>query len=417
MRRIKLGTLFLISFLCLNFPQTISAQCMNYPVTLEDREMHADHIVLGRIVSQEAYWDREHQNIRTLNIVEVTAWLKGNTGQTEIGVITLGGVVGDRAQVSHPALQLKPWNEYVLFLQGDNFQVDHPSVRQNQPTLIQAEPYADAQGAFTKQSGAYHDLLSEPKHTEASLFNRIQALTGETAATPENRPFTPRHGDTFPLSAWAQHVAENSRGSAPITSFSPNPSHAGTTFASDVITINGSGFGATPGTVFYSNADDGGATFTSSGVATDNLSWNDSQIQNRPAGSAGTGPINVNGTMTSGSNLTINYALIDINSSFAAFANVTRQMPRLVDKNGSGGMTFTLNTAFAANSAANQAFNRALETWVCNTNVNFTVAGATTATSSVGSDGLNVVFFDGTLPAGVLGRANSLFQASATGAC
>lgn len=410
--RIAISAIFL---LCLQF-SLLSAQCMIYPVELEDRERDAEYIVLGKLTGQYSYWDAEHQNIFTLNLIEVTAWLKGNSSNTNIGVITTGGTVGNWAQVSHPTLNLAPWNEYVLFLGQDNPLIDDKDLRQTNPNLIQALTVADAQGAITKQNAVFHDLMSEPQHTEASLLARIQSLTGQSPRTPEGRPFLAREGDTWPLAQWVEQ-SENQRTSAPITSFSPDPTNSGTINPADVITINGSGFGGAAGTVFYSNADDGGATFTASGVASDNLAWSDTQVQNKPAGSAGTGPIDVNGANQSAGNLTINYSFIDINSSFAGHGQTQRQAYRHVDKNGSGGYTFNYNTGFAANTAAVAAYERALDTWRCETNINFQNSASTSAVAAVGIDGTNIIFFNAALPNGVLGRANSFFQASATGAC
>lgn len=411
------SAVFAFFFLALTAAQ-LPASCMSYPVTLEDREANSAYIVLGRLVEKQAYWDAEHANIHTLNIIEVTAWLKGGNNQgaspRQIAVITYGGAIEDEAQIGHPALEIAPYNEYVFFLQDDEMVEDDKIMRSIRPNLLQAKPYAAHQGAITKQMGVFHDLMSEPDHTEASLLTRIQRLTGETPADPDGKLFIPRIGDTFPLGEFA---AQQNAESMPITSFSPTTTNSGTIVAGDFITINGSGFGGTPGTVFYTNANDGGATFTSSGVASDNISWNDSQIQNKPAGDGGTGPINVNGAFTSATNLTINYAHIEINSSFASFGQTTRQRYLLVDKNGSGGYTFTYNTAFNANTAARDAYERALATWQCATFVNFVTDGSTSAIATAASDGVNIVTFDGTLPAGVLGRATSRFQASATGAC
>ena len=409
--------LFLLLFSTQSF-----AQCMTYPVSLEAREVGATHIVLGKLIEQHSYWDAEHMQIFTLNRIEVTAWLKGHRSDKEVGVITVGGVVDNWAQISHPSLHLEPWNEYVLFLQGNEREIDDRALRKTEPNLLQALTYADAQGALTKQSGIFHDLHSEPEQTEASLLQRIYALTKERARTPEGFPFSAREGDTFPLKNWRpgiagqHHPGHSEKGIDAISNFSPNPTNAGTLNPADYITVNGSGFGAVAGSVFYSNADDGGATFTSSGTPSDNLIWTPTQVQNKPAERAGTGPIQING-MTSAASLTVNYAHLSVDNTFAGHAQTERQNYKLVDKNAAGGYTFTYNTTFAANTFASDAFLRALNTWRCETLVNFELAGSTTPVAAVGSDGVNVVFFNAALPIGVLGRANSLITASATGAC
>jgi hypothetical protein len=387
---------------------------MLYPVSLNQRIDASEHIVLGKLVAQESYWDAAHFNIYTLNTVEVTAYLKGAMSAQQVAIITMGGVVGDRAQITTPSLELAPYNEYVLFLGEDNHTVDNRAIRQTQPSLYQAETYADAQGAITKQGGIYHDLRSEPEQNESALFAKIADRTGQQALTPHGQPFLPRLGDTFPLSEYASIVDRQ----MPITSFTPSPTNAGTIVPADFITITGSGFGAAPGTVFYTNADDGGATFTSSGVPTDNVAWSATSIQNKVARAAGTGPINVNGAMTSGTNLAIDYSHINITSNFSGFAGNTRQRYYLLNKNGTGGYTFIYNTAFSTNAPAVAAFERALNTWRCATFVNFNINKASTSpiTSAV-LDGVNLILFDATLPVGVLGRATSRFNGQATGGC
>jgi hypothetical protein len=64
---------------------------------------------------------------------------------------------------------------------------------------------------------------------------------------------------------------------------------------------------------------------------------------------------------------------------------------------------------------ATAAFERALNTWRCSTGINWR-SGGTTA-SGYADDDENVVFFDASLPAGVLARATSRFSGSATGSC
>lgn len=393
--------------------QSVSAQCSYYPVSLEERVANSKHVVIGRLLSQESYWDRKHENIYTLNTIQVTAYLKGHLQDQQIGVITRGGTLEFEAMISYPSLQLDPYNEYILFLQDDNFVLDHPGIRSSNPSLLQVEPYADGQGAITKQSGTYHDLLVLPELDEAQIMGQIKVLTMEDARTPSGEKFTPRLGDTYPLSDFAA----SQRGGMPITSFAPATTRTGTIVPADFITITGSGFGAAAGTVFYTNADDGGATFTSSGVASDNTAWADGSITNKPARRGGTGPINVNGAMQSGSNLTVQYAHLDINSTFSGFGSSTRQRYYLRNMDGGGGYSFQYNTTFNTDVAAKAAFERAIDTWRCATFVDFQPSATTTAIAVAALDGVNAVVYEVGLPAGVLGRATSRFSGSGNAGC
>lgn len=385
---------------------SLLAQCGIYPVSLEQRANQSAFIVAGTVQEKQSYLDPRTGNVYTSNKIQVNAWLKNHQNMSEIYLITEGGVIGDRATLVYPSLQVEPGQEYVFFLEANNESLDNKSIRARQPGVLQARAYADGQGALLNHGNVYTDLIAEPVQTEASLFSRIAGMTGESARRPTGEVFNARN---------VIQPNVNGRIDA-ITSFSPSPTNAGTIAPADFITITGSGFGAAAGTVFFTNADDGGSTFTSSGIASDIVSWSDASITVKVARRAGTGPINVNGAFTSATNLTIDYAHLDINSNFSGFGSSTRQRYYLRNLNGSGGYTFLYNTAFNTNAPAVAAFERALETWRCNGGVNF-ISGGTTATASVANDGVNAVFFDATLPVGVLGRATSQFSGSANGLC
>lgn len=405
MKKFYLSEIMLVVFFIACVCQ-VSAQCMTYPVPLEQRVSKAQHIVMGKVIDQQSYIDEATGNIYTSNKIKVTAWLKNHLPTDEVYVITVGGVVGNKAMIAHPALELDTYHEYLLMLEADNHQVDNKALRVQHPQTLQMLPYADVQGSLTNENNYYHDLHYRTPTTEAAIFGRISMLTLQIAKKPSGELFTARNT-----------ITSSPNGTAAISGFSPASVHSGTILAADQITISGSGFGAAAGTIFYSNADDGGATFTASGVASDNVSWADGSIINKPARRAGTGPINVNGTFTSGSNLLVPYSHIDINSSFSAFGVTTRQRYYLVDKNAEGGYTFTYNTAFAANTSAVNAFQRALLLWRCNTFINIKYSNTTSAVTTAVPDGINLILFDATLPAGVLGRATSRFSGNATGGC
>lgn len=395
---------FIFSWFSLLWGQSIHAQCSSVPVSLQQRVEKASHIVLGKLSAQHCYDDADG-NIYTLNIMDVKAYLKNNARQKQVAIITLGGVLGDKAQITYPYLHIAPENEYILFLEGENFEVDDKTFRADQPDIIQSLPYAEAQGALTYQFGLYHDLHVKPAKDEAATFANIEAWTHEPVRTPE--------GDIFPPRTY-----ENSQPEFfPITSFSPNPTNGGTIVPGDFINISGSGFGASAGTVFYKNADDGGATFTSSGVSSDNVSWTDANITNKVASRAGSGPINVNGSFTSSNSLLVNYSHLAINSNFSGWGSTTRQRFYLVNKNGTGGYTFLYNTTsgFSTNTAARASFERSLNSWRCATFINWNVGG-TTASGAI-DDNLCVATFNSSLPDGTLARATSRFLANATGGC
>lgn len=359
----------------------------------DDRVAAAASMVIGEVHQTSVYEDGDG-NLFTLNEIKVKAWLKGHRPDAVIGVWTIGGVLDDRAMLVHPALKLYPGQDYLLLL--------HPggSAELADPGYPTAFPFAGPQGGIPRQAGMYRDIEAGPMD-EATLLQRVQAIVGEPALTPEGEVFEPR--------PWAPRDLPE----ASITGFSPNPTDAGTIESADFLTITGSGFGGTTGNVYFANADDGGATLVATPYSSDYVSWADNQIEVKVFHDAGTGVFQVAG-MTSPSSLTVRYNHSSVYSDFLNFPTTTRQRYYLRDMNGSGGYTFQYNSslspAFSTHTTAKAAFERALETWRCNTYINWEVSGTTTA--AFADDNVNSVMFDNSLPAGVLGRATSRYTGS-----
>lgn len=393
-------------WLCCCSGLNVSAQCMYYPVSLPQRIQQAEYIVLAKVVARETYPDPVTNYIHTLNKLSVTAWLKNQQATREVYVITLGGVYGNRATRAWPSLQLEEDQEYVLFLGKDSYQSDNKSVRRTRPEALQVTAYAGAQGALPLQNGLYTDLLAEKAMDEAALFTRIQALTQQPIVTPLRQPFSARRFVAPPSAARVEAVS----------SFSPAVTHAGTIEPGDFITITGSGFGNTPGTVQFRNADNGGSSYITPPATSDYVSWSDNSITVKVPDLAGTGDFRVNNSMPSGGTLTIPYAHYSVTDDFQGFQSPTRQRVYLRNLNGQGGYTFTYNTTFNANTQAVAAFERALNTWRCATGINFR-AGGTTTVAENRDDGVNLVFFDNNLDPGTLAQTVASFDGVSNGSC
>lgn len=396
---------FLLSAaLCLFLTPSIFSQCMMVPVSLEERVTNSNLVIAGEVFQQETILDSATMQVYRINRIRVKAWLKTQSNLSEVEVITLGGVYGNRSTIVYPSLQLEEKKEYVFFLQTASTKKEGKLFRRQNPNSIQTIPYAGAQGAIQRSMGLYVDVMQPQKLSETVLLNRIQQISKQEAVTPEGRRYFPSTVSTIANRNMA------------ITSFTPGTTRAGTVVAGDQITITGSGFGASPGFVEFSNADNGGATFITSGLTSDIVSWSDNSITVKVPADAGTGPIRVNGTFTSLTNLNVQYAHIAIDNDFFGFASATRQRYYLRNLDGMGGYTFQFNNTFAANTAAVASFNRALLSWRCGTGVNFRASG-TTALSTSANDGTNVVYFNASIPSGTLGVCTSNFQASAGGPC
>ncbi len=409
----RLFLIVIISLINIIKPSLTFSQCMMYPLSLSKRVVNARTIIQGKVIESTPYLSASGQ-IYTSNLVQVNAYLKGYSHLKKIFVISEGGVLESFAQTVHPSLDLDMQHEVILLLIGDNTTIDNKQFRVTYPDIPQMEAYGCTQGKFIYQDGLYHDLLSETPFSEEALFYRISAISGLSALTPEGTFYMPRKYSALPVVKSTISISKI----AAVTGATPNPGIAGTINAADQVTISGVGFGAAPGTVEFSNADDGGATMIFSPVpTTDIISWSDVQIVMKVPRQAGTGSIKINGNAGFTTAYAVTYSHLEINNIGAGFASSTRQRFYLVNKDGLGGYTFQYNTTFAANLPAVAAFERALATWRCNTFVNFSVSATNTATASAANDGVNAIFFDATLPAGVLGQALSSYSGASSGGC
>jgi hypothetical protein len=398
--------LLLFTFLCSYFSSRLFAQCMMVPVSLQERVTSADVVITGTVIEKETFLDSTNMQVYTINKISVQAWLKNQHRLSTVYVITEGGIYQNRSTIVYPSLQLQQNIQYVLFLNTATAKQKSKRLQKQHANALQTIPYAGAQGAMVRSMGMFADVVQQTKQTEAELLSSIKQITRQDAVTPE--------GKRYEASATPNSYI-NSRTTA-ITSFSPGTTRAGTVEPGDLLTITGTGFGATAGSVFFSNANDGGATFVTSGVASDIVSWSDNSITVKVPSNAGTGPISVDGGAPSLTNLNVQYSHSSINNDFAGFASDTRQRYYLRNLDAAGGYTFQFNTAFAANTAAVASFNRALITWRCGTGLNFHATG-TTAVATSANDGVNAVYFNASLPAGTLGICTSNFNAAANGSC
>lgn len=390
---------FTLSLLLLQISIAAYGQCMSVPVPIAERVAAASQIVIGYPVESHCFMAADG-NIYTAWRVQIQASLAGPQA-TEVVVLGMGGIVGNEAQITHPALRLELNTDYVLTLESAQTALIDPFFA----GLPHCLAVADAQGAIPGRDGWYYDAFAPAPISESALIAQISAQTGTPARTPAGLPYQARE-------AGAQVRAFGPL--ATITGFSPNFTHGGTIESSHFVTISGTGFGNTVGTVSFKNADNGGSSFSTVSLSSDIVSWSNSSITVKVPDDAGTGTVQVNGS-TSTQQLSIGYIHTSLDSDFSGFSTTTRQRYLLRNKNGNGGYTFVYNTTFAQNSAAVAAIERAMKTWRCETGMNWQASGTTSTTFA--KDGTNVILFDASLPSGVLGRTTSRFSGSANGAC
>lgn len=352
-------------------------------------------VVEGRVVARQSLWDNGHRGIYTHNLIEVTRVYKGLSSSGKyLNVITLGGVVGDRMCLVSESVQYNTGDYGLFCLIPCAYDLPIGSMWEN---------YGSPHGFF--HYNTLRDAVEHPFHAAsgiAAFRQRVEALTGRAQViVPDEQPDRP--------------VSERMMPS--ISSFSPTFISAGT---GDVLTIEGSGFGSTPGSVRFINSNTGTAFSVD---ASDITSWSDNLITvvvpstTASGGCAGTGPITVvdagGNSTTSSSDLTVTFGYTNFPFSGSKVG------AKLANVNGMGGMTFTLSTTLCNSSqqdAAN-AIGRALREWRCESGVNWRLSTSTTSVNSESQDGISVITYDvgSPLPGGVLGRATSYFNACFSG--
>jgi len=401
----KLYTVFLL-FVTLSVGN-LFGQCMLYPVSLTDKVNNSNYIIEGKVISSKPFWNAAHNYIYTSNLIEVKQVIKGSTSPAYLEIITSGGEIDQRKLIVDPSLQLKQDESGVFML--NSFE------QQTQYGYATYQVYSDQQGFF--KFNALENSANVPfeKYNDINndLYSKLELLLGKQITPYTNTTSNPSGSGKFGGSSSINAI----------TGISPTTISAGT---NSILTITGTGFGTGPASstlyVDFLNADDGGTTRIQP-HSSQYISWTNTQIQVRvptrtsQSGTAGTGAVRVvsvgNFTFTSAV-LTINYGELNVYNSTAA----TIFQTRLVDLNNSGGISFQMFTGFNSNTAAKASFIRALNTWRCNTGVNFTL-GSTTSINVYppASDNTSVVRFDvgNQLSAGQLGVCSSWWSACGSG--
>ncbi|AHJ95805.1 matrixin family metalloprotease [Hymenobacter swuensis] len=380
-------------------PTAAETRCLLLPLDPAARLDQASRIVEGEVLDASSFRGTNGR-IFTRHRLRVFKQLKG-PATTELMVLTEGGTLGLERQELTNTLRLAPGEQGLFFLEpvrfagvaaGAGWQAygsEQGFIRYELNTATAIEPfrqYPQLDAAFYQTvGGATPRLMQVNPALDAALLRRAQP----------------------PMAA---------KGQAPvITTLTPASLTAGT---NAILTITGSGFGASRGTgsVEFRNADDGGASYTKVNDD-DYISWTDTRIQVRvPSLSAsrnpaGTGTVRVT---TAEQVPAVSPGIVTI--VFAA-ANVLdtntgqRTVPGHRNFDGAGGVTFRFDASFASNVAASAAWQRALATWRCQTGINWSV-GTTRTKTGVADDGENSVGFDSgpELPTGVLGRTTSYYR-------
>lgn len=367
------------------------ASCLLSKVSLDDRTSKSEIIIEGKVVHQQSFWNLDKTSIFTVNTIEVSNQLKNNA-PTKIDVITPGGEIDGKLLVVEPNAELKIGSEGVFFLNKSTFSLKNYFSKNKQ-----YEIYAASQGYIQRDviSGKYADPFDTYQNI-ATVTNLIQKNTSSLSREIENT-------ETYDVD-----------GDASISYFSPVSITAGT---QSILTITGFGFKekAATSSVQFRNANSTSSTAFFSVDSSYILSWSNTEIKVIVPGSsvfgnggAGNGVVRVidkNGVVIESPSI--------LEVVYNQFEYKKNQLV-LIDKNGTGGYTFSLNTNFNTNEEAKETFNRALNQWVCKTGVNASVSSTSVSNSCADqTDNVNLISFATSncpLPAGSLGVAYSTYS-------
>ncbi|WP_114777529.1 T9SS type A sorting domain-containing protein [Botryobacter ruber] len=377
--------LLILCFLLIAFGALASDQLHMIPLSLEERIKAADVIVEGEVIAQRSFWDEGHRNIYTSNTIRVYKLFKGEAQPQELELITEGGTVDLEKHVFSAALQLHSGQQGVFFLVKEQALRTTPA-----SSSFTGRAYGSKQGfiRYDLQQHIAADVFTTYPAVQ-EIYQAIIARTGKSFRVVANN--LPLQESLSPEPRIQGNVLAPA-----ISSFSPTTASAGT---KTLLTINGSGFGNTRGNgaVKFRNGDDGGQTLVEP-YASDYKLWTDTRIQVQipsvtvQGGPAGSGRIQVvtadGSAVNSSGSIIIQY----VYSNVLEENGTTPAPPILVNKNGAGGYSIRFAPSMQSRQQAQEGFRRAMNSWVCNTEINWRIGSPTTIEKSE-KDGVSVVVF------------------------
>jgi len=370
------------------------SQVMLKQIPLKEQIDNSSLVVEGKVISKTSFWS--NNLIYTANKVEVYKVFKGETEPT-IDVITLGGNVDSEVLIVSTSLQLKTGNVGLFCLKESSESIQST----DKSTSKKFMPYGAMQSFY--KYNLYDDLVVNPftkqEGIATSFYNDIKVITKTDFVEVAK----------FNVSETNKSLNVSKTSVTPvISSFNPTTLTAGT---KSQLTINGSGFGGS-GKVSFPDANAGGSTFVDA-LASQIVSWSDSQIIVEVPSDAGTGKFRVTNDDTptplskvSSTDLTVSYS--ELTYEYDPGTGTKAYPIQHYGQSVNGGYIWRMQTDFfndTEHPGAKASFERALETWRCNTKINWTISTTPNATDVVANDGTNIIRFDNgsELDPGVLG--------------
>ena len=374
MKKIILLASFVIS------SAALSAQCVIQPFSLQKTISISDLIIEGTVLEKQSFWDAGHQNIYTSNTILVHKLFNGTLSEKRIELITEGGTVGMKMHRSDPSLQVKKGEMGIFLLRKCTIEV---------PDNIKSNENDDYQPSASLQSFLRYDLEENIAYgyfysyqgIESLLFPKIESFTGK-----KYQVVSDNEREYFPIKSLSAPI---------IDSFSRDTITAGT---GSKLTIYGSNFSFSRGSngrVMFTDPDYGDGRFYDELLDANYVSWSNSKIEVIVPSKSGTGKVKVvnaaNESGTSSSIITVLYAHQNVLYGRADLGlDTSYHQIDLINLNGKGGYSWQFNSTFRSNFNAVNAFLRSMETWRCNTLVNWDL-GDDTSLDVTADDNVNIV--------------------------
>jgi len=177
-------TIFHLLILCILCCIGLSTQAQLYPVDLHQRIEEADKVLIGTLSDKICFRSEVDQQIYTLNLIQVQAYLKGSDNQHITAVITPGGEVNGEGRIVFPAVKFQEKQLYLLFLEQDPLAHRFSSF----PQLEAYRVYSSLQGTLPFEDGFFKDIFFESL-TGREMLHQIFDIGQEEPVSPSGESF------------------------------------------------------------------------------------------------------------------------------------------------------------------------------------------------------------------------------------
>lgn len=374
-------TAFVMGLLCFFNSPLLLATGLFTELSLQDKTQISQYIVEGQVLSQESFWDSEHNQILTAYELLVYKSFKAELPSDHIWIITDGGTVGDDMHKVFPEFHTKTGDLGLFFIK------ENPVSKkwENQEDNLQFRLISNNQAAIK------YDLRREKAVDHFQVYNDISKDLYKTISKQISREYTV--WNNLPSTGKKDEGAPLKTVDGMVDCIYPNVVIAGN---DAVLTITGEGFGALGLDSKVSLPDPSTGGLTRMVIDQENIiHWDNHSIEIRIPDNVGTGTVLIENSL--GQSIE---SSLEVYVKYAVNTAGSDQTPSmLVNQNGMGGYDFlySTNAEFGgesfSGSPAEAPFERALERLQMEVGFNAVIAGVT-EDNFISNDGKNIIMFD-----------------------